>query len=313
MTITEGPYAGMEIEEPEYEQMAAWGPVIGNTNAASATMLSGVTDKLGLDNNEAGWLLGWVMECHEKGYFTETDLAGLGIKWGDVEAVRRLLYLIAYRRGLGDLLAEGVMRASQRVGGAAAECAIYTKKGNSPRGHDHRTAWSELFDTVVSSTGTIETHRMLMEVDAGNRPGNPVETSTAVALTKGIMDFDDSLGTCRFNTRLNLELEAEAVAAVTGWDFATEETMEVGRRVVNLLRAFNISHGHTVEMDAPSPRYGSTPVDGPSQGKSIMAHWDELRSKYYEQMGWDREIGKPLPKTLESLGLEQVIPDLWGE
>ncbi|NIM44186.1 MAG: hypothetical protein GTO54_00865, partial [Nitrososphaeria archaeon] len=76
-----------------------------------------------------------------------------------------------------------------------------------------------MFDTVVSNTGTIETHRMLMDPKAGNQPGTPIETSTAVALTKGIMEFDDSLGTCRFNTRLNLVLDAEAVGAVTGWDF----------------------------------------------------------------------------------------------
>jgi len=91
-----------------------------------------------------------------------------------------------------------------------------------------------------------------------------------------------------------------------------EETMEVGRRIVNLLGVFNIRHGHTAEMDAPSPRYGSAPVDGPSQGKSIMVHWNELRSKYYEQMGWDSETGKPLPDTLRHFGLEHTIPELWG-
>ena len=87
--------------------------------------------------------------------------------------------------------------------------------------------------------------------------------------------------------------------------------MEVGKRIVNLLRAFNIRHGHTAEKDAPSPRYGSAPVDGPSQGKSIMGHWNELRSNYYQQMGWDRETGKPLPDTRKRFGLEYAIPELW--
>jgi aldehyde:ferredoxin oxidoreductase len=274
-------------------------------------MLSGVTDKLGLDNNEAGWLLGWVMECHEKGYFTETDLAGLGVEWGDVEAVRRVLYMIAYRQGFGDLLAEGVMRASKQVGGEAAECAIYTKKGNSPRGHDHRTAWGELFDTVVSSTGTIETHRMLMEIDAGNRPGNPVETSTAVALTKGIMEFDDSIGTCRFNTRLNLELEAAAVAAVTGWDFTPSEAKAVGLRAITLMKVFNLRAGITRELDYPSSRYGSPHLDGPWTGIGIMPYWEEMLKNYYTLMGWDVATSKPLPKTLQRLELDHIINDIW--
>ncbi|NIM44185.1 MAG: aldehyde ferredoxin oxidoreductase, partial [Nitrososphaeria archaeon] len=75
-----------------------------------------MTDRLGLENNEAGWLVGWVMECYEKGYLTKDDIGGLEMKWGNVEAVRQLLHMTAHRQGFGDLLAEGVMRASQRIG-----------------------------------------------------------------------------------------------------------------------------------------------------------------------------------------------------
>jgi aldehyde:ferredoxin oxidoreductase len=311
MTITEGPYTGMEVEEPEYEQMAAWGPVIDNKDAASAAMLSTVNDDLGFENNEAGWLIGWVMECYEKGYLTKEDVDGLSMQWGNVEAVKQLLYMTAYRQGFGDLLAEGVMRASQRIGGDAAECAIYTLKGNAPRGHDHRTAWGELFDTTVSNTGTIETHRSLMDPKAGNMPGNPLETSTAVAATKGIMEFDDSLGTCRFNTQMNLVLEAEAVAAITGWDFTSEEAKAVGLRIVNLMKAFNLRSGITRELDYPSTRYGSIHTDGPWKGMSIMPHWEAMLENYYRLMGWDVATGKPLPETLRKLGIEHVIQDIW--
>ncbi|MEM2922646.1 MAG: aldehyde ferredoxin oxidoreductase N-terminal domain-containing protein, partial [Candidatus Bathyarchaeia archaeon] len=136
MTIPEGPYQGLNIEEPEYEQLAAWGPVIWNKDINGAAMLSYTCDEVGLENNEAGWLVGWVMECFEKGYLTKEDL-GLEVRWGDVEAARQLLYIIAHRVGFGNILAEGVKRASERLGGEAAKCAIYTMKGNTPRGHDH--------------------------------------------------------------------------------------------------------------------------------------------------------------------------------
>ena len=132
------------------------------------------------------------------------------------------------------------------------------------------------------------------------------------AQCKGAAQFEDCLGVCRFTTRTDLKLLAQALSAVTGWNFSTEETLEAGKRIVNLLRVFNIRHGHTAEMDAPSPRYGSAPVDGPSQGKSIMVYWNELRSSYYEQMGWDRDTGKPLPDTIRHFGLEHTIPELWG-
>ncbi|MBW2308987.1 MAG: hypothetical protein JRG73_18855, partial [Deltaproteobacteria bacterium] len=86
MKVTEGPYAGFEGEEPEYECMAAWGPQVGNTDPGAMVMLSNLTDRLGMDVNEAGWTIGWVMECYEKGTLTRDDLDGLDMRWGNVEA-----------------------------------------------------------------------------------------------------------------------------------------------------------------------------------------------------------------------------------
>jgi aldehyde:ferredoxin oxidoreductase len=311
MTIPEGVYKGDVVEEPEYEQMAAWGPVIDNRNAASAFMLSGLCDKLGFENNEAGWLISWIMECYEKGYLSKDAIDGLELSWGNIENVKQLLFMIAHRQGFGNLLADGVMRASQKIGGKAAKCAIYTKKGNSPRGHDHRTAWGELFDTVVSNTGTIETHRSMMDPKAGNEPGHPIETSTAVAITKGLMALEDSAVTCRFHTGMNAILISTAVSAVTGWDFTPEEAKTVGVRVVNLMKCFNIRCGIKKEHDYPSERYGSTPIDGPSKGIAIMPKWDAMLENYYSLMGWDIATGKPLPSTLKQLNLDDIIDDIW--
>jgi len=275
--VKEGRYAG-EVEEPEYEQMAAWGPVIGNTDVEAAFMLSGLTDRLGLDNNEAGWMVGWIMECMEKGFLTE-DQVGFRTGWGDAEGAAKILRMAAYREGFGDILAEGVRRASMKIGGQAAEAAVYTMKGNTPRGHDHRYRWAEMFDTCVSNTGTIETHMSVMS-PAAQGPENPMEVSGEVARTKGLMQLEDSVGTCRFNTRMNAERIARAVSAATGWDMTTEEAWDVGRRTVNLLRAFNLQAGITAEHDRPSTRYG------------------------------DPETGVPLRETLENLGLGEVSDDL---
>ena len=310
MTIPDGKYQGYFAEEPEYEQMAAWGSVIDNKDAAAAVMLSGLTDRLGLENNEAGWLVGWVMECYENGYLTQEDTDGLNMSWGNVEAVKQLLYMIAHRQGCGDVLAEGVMRASQKLGGNAAEIAIYTLKGNTPRGHDHRTAWHELFDTSVSNTGTFETSRAL-DSTYGNVPGHPQETSSAVATSKGTMQLEDSLGVCRFQVRTNITALAAAVSATTGWNFTPEEGMTVGRRTVNLMKAFNIRAGITKEKDYPSPRYGSTHVDGQYKGIGIIPHFDEMLENYYTLMGWDTVTSRPLPETLKKLGLDDVIADIW--
>jgi aldehyde:ferredoxin oxidoreductase len=77
-----------------------------------------------------------------------------------------------------------------------------------------------------------------------------------------------------------------------------------------VLRLFNFRHGMTKEIEAPSTRYASVPVDGPHAGKDIMPHWEVMRSNYYKCMGWDPETGKPLPETLEALGLGDLVADL---
>jgi aldehyde:ferredoxin oxidoreductase len=86
--------------------------------------------------------------------------------------------------------------------------------------------------------------------------------------------------------------------------------MDVGRRLINRLWVFNFLHGLTKEVEVPSTRYNPVPVDGPAQCKNIMVDWDGLHCSYYQNMGWDPEAGKPLPETLETLGLAHLIPDL---
>ncbi|MEE8473165.1 MAG: aldehyde ferredoxin oxidoreductase C-terminal domain-containing protein [Dehalococcoidia bacterium] len=312
MTIPQGPYAGLVVEEPEYECLAAWGPAIGQTDVSAAMMLSHEVDILGMDTNEAGWVVALAMECYEKGILTLEDTDGLELNWGNAEAAREVLRQIATRQGLGQVLAEGAMRAAQAIGKGAPELAIHTGKGNTPRGHDHRSIWFELFDTAVSNTGTIETSAVMPLSQIGvKRPGPfaPDEISTAVALSKGSMQFEDSLGVCRFNTNTNMALLTEALNAATGWDFTIEEAMDVGRRSVNLMRLFNVRHGLGPDLDRPSARYGSTPVDGPSEGKDILPAWEGMLRNYYELMGWD-ERGTPLPETLRRLGLERAAADL---
>jgi aldehyde:ferredoxin oxidoreductase len=317
-TIPEGPFEGFVGEEPEYEQFAAFGPIIGNTDVTAAIVLSNECDRLGFENNEMGWLLGLVMECYEKGILTQDQLDGLDMRWGNVEAVRTLMRKIAHREGVGDLLAEGVMRAAQEIGGEAVNFAVHTAKGNTPRGHDHRGRWTEMFDTATSNTGTMETGGMaLMPLDSLQAIGvegppdmfSGEEVSTFNAKTKGAMVYEDSLGVCRFNTQTDVPYLTQAVNAVTGWDMDVQESMRVGQRTVNLLRAFNIRHGISPEADAPSMRYGSTPIDGSAAGVSIQPVWEEMLANYYGLLGWD-EKGVPTRETLEALGIGHVADDL---
>ncbi len=318
ITIKEGKYAGFKGEEPEYEQWAAWGPQIGNTDPAAAAVLAIEVDRLGFDTNEAGWLIGWVIECYEKGILTREDTGGLEMTWGNVEAIRAMLRKIANREGIGDLLAEGVKRASERLGRGSQDLAVYNLKGNSPRGHDHRSRWIEMVDTCIADTGTMEVGPAWLPQEQGAKANpdlhNWEDIAEQLGKHNGRMMFEDSLGICRFTSRTTMEGLGKAIEAATGWEgFKGVEALAVGRRVSNLLRVFNLRCGLTPELERPSKRYGSTPVDGPMAGRSILEHWDDMRREYYALMGWDFESGRPLPNTLRELGLAEVISDAWGE
>lgn len=310
--VTEGPYAGVEGEEPEYEAIAGLGSNIGVTHAGAIVMLSNLADNLGLEINESSWTIAWLMECFEKGLVGADDLDGIELRWGDADAVKALLQKIAVRDGCGDWLAEGVMRASRLIGGEAPHMGVYTLKGASPRGHDHRARWFELLDTSLSNTSTIETS-FGMPPSLPGKPTledqfSPEEVSLMNAVTGGWRQFEDSLGVCRFCSTHPMTV-VDCVNAATGWDLTIDEALDIGLRIINLLRLFSFRHGLDVTLEAPSTRYSSTPVDGPAKGKSIAEHFDRMKRNYWRAMGWDAEIGRPLPETLKGLGLEGYLLD----
>ncbi|MFC1993681.1 aldehyde ferredoxin oxidoreductase family protein [Chloroflexota bacterium] len=321
LTIPDGTYKGEVVEEPDMECYAAWGPLIGNDDINTTMILASDVDRLGVDNNEAGWVVSLAMECYEKGILNKEKTDGLELTWGNTEAARSLLQKVSRREGIGDLFADGVKKAAERLGGEALNIAIYTQKGNTPRTHDHRTLWFEMFDVCTSDAGTIQSrHSMVLESIGITGEGVVVDDpfsgeaiATLVAKTRGSMQFEDSIGVCSFITNMDLRLLTEALQAVTGWDINVERAMEIGRKAVNTMRVFNLRCGISPKLEVPSPRYGSTPVDGLSKGISIMPHWDQMLQLYYELMGWDKQTGKPLPETLKELGLEQAIPQIWGE
>jgi len=313
--VLEGSYAAYTAEEPDLECLCAFGPLIGQEDLGGVVMLSDLVDRLGLDANESGWTIAWIMECYERGILTKQDLDGLEVTWGNVEGAERLLRKIAVREGIGDILAEGVMRAAHKLGGKAEECAVFTQKGATPRSHDHRGRWSEMLDTCFSTTSTLEAtggggpRPELYGFPPVKDPFDPLETAASNALVNGYKVFEDSLGACNFNL-VDPQLTIECVNAATGWSLDVKSAMGKGIGTVHTLRMFNLRHGQDIRLEAPSGRYASTPSDGPCKGIGIRSHWNGIKVRYYEGMGWDRETGWPLPETLRKWGLEELICDL---
>jgi aldehyde:ferredoxin oxidoreductase len=231
--IGSGPHKGEVVDEPEYEGWSGAGWAIGATEPREVAWLNSRVDRACVDVNEFGWLCGWVMECQEKGFISEKDL-GFRLEWGDVEGANRLLQMICRREGFGSLLAEGVKRAAEKLGGEAADCAIYTEIGNTPRGHDHRSRWEEMLDTCTGSGGTLDTAPPVrpteFDLPARIEPQDPEAVPKQVGVLRGRRIFEDTLGACAFTTRVSMHVLCRSVEAATGWDFRMEEAIRNGRR-----------------------------------------------------------------------------------
>ncbi len=318
-TLKSGPHKGELVEESEYEGTAAFSSMIGNADVDAAEYLNNLNDRLGMDAKEMAFTLGLAFECYQKGLITKKDTDGLDLTWGNVDAAEALIRNIAARKGFGNVLAEGVYRASQKIGGDAPKFAVYTHKGNAPHVHDDRGQWSIPFSMAVSDMGSIPVGDMgdvgdLMDA-IGADALDPAQAFAADMVAKGQAinsrrgHFIDCLGVCAFPAGVQFTIIADTLSAATGWTFTWQDCATTGERVINMMRSFNLRHGLTREHNSVSPRILEAPTAGPAQGKTLAPVWDEMIDLYYETLNWDKQ-GRPLPETLKRLGLENVYQDL---
>ena len=143
-------------------------------------------------------------------------------------------------------------------------------------------------------------------------PFSPDLVPLMVAKFKPRRQFIDCLGVCNMRISQDWALLLKMVNAATGWEMTSNEAIAVADRAINVLRAFNLRHGVKLEDEAPSEWYSSVPVDGPAKGKDIKVHFEHMLDAYYRHMGWDRKSGRPLPETLDRLGLGKEKGELWG-
>src|SRR5262249_32272001 len=143
-------------------------------------------------------------------------------------------------------------------------------------------------------------------------PFDPDAVARMVGGTRGRRQFEDSLGTCIFTTRTTLAMLCRVLSAATGWGFTKDDAGRFRRPTGTLMRAVNVRCGITPDLEPPSKRSGSVPVDGPARGPAPAPPSEHMLGVWYETVGSARKTGKPLPATLQELGLESLIPALWG-
>lgn len=307
----EGPYKGARSRGPEYETLYSYGSLIGNNNVESIILADKLSDDLGLDTISAGVVLAFIMECTERGLLTARDTDDLDVRFGSHEAMLALLPKIAYREGIGDLLAEGVREISRRIGKGSEKFAIHVKGLEVP-GHTGRGLKGMGLGYATSSRGGSH-----QDFRPGPERGGKFDRKVVngkgklVKENQDMTTIGDSLIICRrhaegyYGSFLNGKY-LELTNLVTGWDLNLEELTTIAERIYTLERMFNVREGIRRGDDTLPERFMKEPIpEGPSAGMYVPP--EELAvmlDEYYDIRGWDRDTGVPTPETLARLGLK---------
>ena len=292
----------------EYESAYALGSLMGVDDPNAVLRASVLCDELGMDTISAGATIAWAAEAAERGL-----LGGLGgpvPRFGDGPGLVEVLGAIAERRGLGDLLAEGSLRAARRAGGGSEAWAMHVKGLEMP-GYEPRSLKTMALALAVSTRGACHNRSSAYEADFSarvDRMSADRERGAIVAEGEDHSAVMDSLVWCKFLRRAFddfYEESAEALSRVTGWDVTAAELRTTGERISNLKKLFNIREGWSRGDDRLPRRILEEGLgDGPADGARLTGgELDMMIGAYYEARGWDADGRIPDAKLAE-LGLD---------
>ncbi|MBI2218389.1 MAG: aldehyde ferredoxin oxidoreductase family protein [Candidatus Rokubacteria bacterium] len=313
---------------PEYETLTFFGSMCGVGDLKLLSRASADANKYGMDTISCGATIAWAMEAKAKGLL---DDGGLGLAFGDGQSVLRAIEAIALRRGAGDLLAEGSLRAATMLGPAAIDLTVTVKGQELPAhmpqhkrslglvyavnafGADHQS--SEHDSALRAKGGTLHRNRLEQIGSYGELPLNDLSDAKVRFAydTQCFYSALDTLGLCQFvwGSTWQLYGPAETVELVrygTGWDATLEEVMKIGERRLHLLRAFNAREGIGKDADTlPKKLFKPLEGKGPTAGVALTPEeFARARETYYRLGGFDPATGHPTRAKLAELGLDWV-------
>ena len=313
--VKEGPYKDLAYKT-EYQAMYALGSNCGIRYFPAIVKAEQLCDMLGLDFISTGVVLAWAMECFEKGILTLKDTDGIELSFGNAEALIKMIPKIARREGLGGILAEGVGRASEKIGKGSQHFAMHSKCLEFP-GFDVRGLKATALSFAVSTRGACHMRACVYEPEIGGRLDRfRVEKGRGgfVAERENFLTIFDTLMLCKLSadtwTDMYNEL-AHLYTLVTGMPLTAKELRTVGERIWNMEKAYNIREGWTRKDDSLPPRVFKDPIpDGGAKGSHLTEdEFNFLLNDYYAARGWTSG-GIPTKKKLIELGLKDVATEI---
>ncbi len=333
--ITQGKHAGI-VAKMEWESIAR-SITCGIVDPEAVIYETHLNNLLGIDAESIGDTIAFAFECYEKGLLTDEDTGGLKFNFGNAEAMFEATRRIAYREGIGDLLAEGTKRAANKIGKGVQGFAMQVKgvemTAADPRGMPVRAV---SYATGTRGSDHLRSNPYIEEFITSEEAEKWFGSKEASDLRKGVKgkgrllkwseDFvtiGDLLGLCKFAYyrsatfeylyRKGVELATRFYNACTGFELTEEEMLMAGERAFNIEKAFNAREGADRKDDTIPNRFFEEPLmgGGPSGGMIVEREkFERILDEYYEARGWDVKTGLQTRDGLERLGLKWVAESL---
>ena len=302
------------VHKPEYETLCAFGTNCLNDNLESIIKVNDICNRAGLDTISAGCTIAFAIECYENGIITKADTDGIELTWGNDEAIVAMTDKLARREGFGDILADGVKAAAEKIGKGAEEFAIHIGGEEVPMHDPKFTPGLAPTYQLDATPGRHTQGGEMIAPPAGMEIEKPeditVYTGRAEAQKKlvDIMHVVNAAGICMFG---HISFDAGAIpdflAAVTGWDVDMDELLQTGERIGAVRHLFNLREGHNpLKLKIPGRLLGIPPLKE-GNVRDITVDAETLNKEYMALVDWDPETTRPSDKKLQELGLEDMV------
>ncbi len=306
------------VDGPEYETIAAFGPLCMNFDLDSVVRANHLCNVHGMDTISAGVSIAFAMHLYEKGVLTE-ETAGMKIAWGEGQVLLTLLDLMIRQEGIGKILSKGVKKMAEELG-ADPEEAAHVKGLEFPM-HDPRAYQGAALSYAVGPRGACHLKGGFYSLDVpGNEVGldlgitftdknNPAQKGALAAKVLFFCEVYNSFTLCEFSP-IPAAMIAKILQEITGRPVKAMDLLTFGERSLNLKRAINNRLGVTRKDDTLPKIVRQALTEGATAG--IEPDLDRMLPEFYEVCDWDWETGKPTKKKLMELGLERMAADLYA-
>jgi aldehyde:ferredoxin oxidoreductase len=306
--VKEGTYAGLKADSPEFETLCMLGSNLLNDDLSLIAKANDLCNRLGMDTISVGGVIAFAIEAYEKGLITRKDTGGLELKWGATDDMVKLIELIAYRKGIGTLLAKGVREAAKQLNQKSADFAVHVKGLEAPA-HNPRAFFGQALSYATMNRGAChlawshnpDRGRLAPEIGITTQGDRFESKGKALTVKKmqDMMEVYDLLVICKYVSSVGLSLTQLATffELVTGKRMSVDDFMKIGERSFTLKRALNCNWG-TSSRDDNLPKRLLEPQDGGTQRH--VPDLDLMLKEYYEIRGWMPE-GEPSEEKLKEL------------